>query len=310
MLKSLFDSGKPSVSKLVESLPRDLLQELETNEQQAGQFVCEVLQGNVPGAFENLAKDLATDVWDEIQAGFSDVTSFIEALPTIAPEILDDILSDGEDVVSVIEEVFTNPQGALTLIEGDVKTVISDIESVASGIWHGFTCLFVTCTDSSTSLNPIATLSSSCKHILAAASTTYSPTDIVAISSTSYPTAEPTSIASYAIASQTSTETLTSTQPVTSQSEVATKASSTFEQETSIQETTQTLYTQSTTDENKAGATVSSTSSQSTTTQGNTQPFPQGSGGGNVAIPLNGFQVSVLQAWVGTLVCLVFVFVL
>jgi hypothetical protein len=71
-----------------------------------------------------------------------------------------------------VEEIFTNPEGALTLIENDVKTVISDIESVAEGFWNGLTCLFKNCA-TSTSVDPAATLSSSCNAILAAATTTY-----------------------------------------------------------------------------------------------------------------------------------------
>jgi septal ring-binding cell division protein DamX len=71
-----------------------------------------------------------------------------------------------------VGEIFTNPGGALTLIENDVKTVISDIESVAEGFWNGLTCLFKNCA-TSTSVDPAATLSSSCNAILAAATTTY-----------------------------------------------------------------------------------------------------------------------------------------
>ncbi|KAF4624536.1 hypothetical protein G7Y89_g13635 [Cudoniella acicularis] len=160
LLISIFKSGRPSVSTFVRGIPKDLLDTLENNEQQAGQFVCAVLDGDVPGAFENLATELATDVWEEIQTGFEDVTSFIESLPTLAPAILDNIISDGEDAISVIEELFTNPGGALTVIEGDVMTVISDVDS--------------------------------CNDIMAVATTTYSPTDQVEASITTYPSAQPT----------------------------------------------------------------------------------------------------------------------
>ena len=78
---------------------------------------------------------------DDIQEGVDDITSFVIALPTLAPEILDYIISDGKDVVSVVEELFTDPEGVITLIEDGGKTVISDIESVATSLWHGFTCL-------------------------------------------------------------------------------------------------------------------------------------------------------------------------
>jgi hypothetical protein len=173
---ALFQSDKPAVTRFVEAVPQAFLDQLENNEQQAGQFICEILDGNVPGAFENLALDLATDVLDEIQEGFDDITSFVKSLPTLAPEILEKIISDGE-------ELFTDPGGVVTLVEGDVKTVISDIESVATSLWHGFTCLFKLKSDCSTStVDPAATLSSSCGVIMAAATTTWSP----AASSTTY----------------------------------------------------------------------------------------------------------------------------
>jgi len=216
LLTSIFKSGKPSVSTFVRGIPKDLLDVLETNEQQAGQFVCAVLDGDVPSAFENLAEELGSDVWGELTSGFADVTSFIESLPSLAPEVLNDILTDGEDVVSVVEELFTNPGAALTIIEGDVMTVVSDVESVVTGAWNDFTCFICGCCSNSaaasaaatTSLDPAASLAQSCGQINAAATTTYSPTDLAAAGSTStaYPSAQPTNVASPTFAAQTTTQ--------------------------------------------------------------------------------------------------------
>ncbi|KAE9369686.1 hypothetical protein N431DRAFT_345589 [Stipitochalara longipes BDJ] len=210
LLTSIFKSGKPSVTTFVDGIPKDLLDVLETNDQQAGQFVCAILDGDVPGAFENLAEELGSDVWDELTSGFADVTSFIESLPSLAPEVLNDILTAGEDVVSVVEELFTNPGAALTVIEGDVMTVVSDVESVVTGAWNDLTCFFCGCCSSAaaatTSLDPAASLELSCSQIAAAASTTYSPTDPgAAFTSTAYPSAQPTYAASPTFAAQTTT---------------------------------------------------------------------------------------------------------
>jgi hypothetical protein len=277
VFKALFQSDKLAV-------PRAFLDELENDEQQAGQFICEILDGNVPGAFENLALDLATDVLDDIQEGFDDITSFIKSFPTLAPEILDSIISDGEDVVSVVEELFTDPGGVVTLIEGDVKTVISDIESVAISLWHGFTCLFKPKSDCSTSTaDPAATLSSSCGMIMAAATTTWSP----AASSTTHAPAKPTAAASSSLVVQTSTR------------------------KQAAQSSTQKVDPAATTS-SPARQAITESSPQATTKQESTQTTLQSSAGGAggpvvtvFVVPSVGGVGLVLHTWVGALVCLI-----
>jgi hypothetical protein len=297
ILKALFQSDKPTVTRFVGAVPRAFLDELEHDEQQAGQFICEILNGNVPGAFENLAEDLATDVLDDIKDGFDDITSFVKSLPTLAPEILENIISDGEDVVSVIEELFTDPGGVVTLIEGDVKTVISDIESVATSLWHGFTCLFKPKKDCGTSTaDPAATLSSSCGVVMAAATTTWSP----APSSTTYAPAQPTAAVTSSMAVETSTA-MQALQSSTQEVEPAVTTSSAAAETSTTEQASQ-----SSTQNVEPTATTSSAAAQATTEQGSTQtssPSSAGAGGGGV--PSDGGLGFVLHTWVVVLVCLI-----
>jgi len=173
----LFGLAVPSlfrISNFIKGLPGDLVKELESNEQQAGQFICQILvNGNIPGAIE----DLGEDIWSDIEDDWSAVEDFIESLPTLAPEVLEDVIQDGEDVVSLIGELVTDPEAALTVIENGVETVVSDVESVAGGVYTFFKCLFGSCS-SSTAADPAATLSSSCYAVLAAATTTYIPVTV------------------------------------------------------------------------------------------------------------------------------------
>jgi hypothetical protein len=194
-----------------------LLKDLERDEQQAGQFICEIMDNNIPGA----VLDLGEDIWNEIEDDWVAVRNFVLMLPELVPELLSEIVKDGEDVVSIIEAIVINPQAALTIIQSDVQVIISDttseggaiigeitsiggdvasiVTSVGRDIGSFFKCLFdkKKCQHSSTStpFNPAATLSSSCQVIKAAATTTFSATDpstIVAINAgigaaTSYP---------------------------------------------------------------------------------------------------------------------------
>jgi hypothetical protein len=63
IIKDLVGSDSSTISSFVEGLPNDLLDELENNEQQAGQFVCNILNGNFPDVIE----DLSDDVWSEMK---------------------------------------------------------------------------------------------------------------------------------------------------------------------------------------------------------------------------------------------------
>ena len=55
---------------------------LENDEQETGQFICELMDGNVLGIIE----DLAEDVWDEIKDDWKAVTDFIESIPILAQQ--------------------------------------------------------------------------------------------------------------------------------------------------------------------------------------------------------------------------------
>lgn len=67
IIKGLVGSASPTISSFIKGLPHDLLDELENNEQQTGQLVCDILDGDVPGIIEGLSED----VWSEIQGDWS-----------------------------------------------------------------------------------------------------------------------------------------------------------------------------------------------------------------------------------------------
>jgi len=107
----MIGSKDKKISNVIKGLPRDYVQQIQTSENEAGQFVCQILiNHNVPGAIE----DLGEDVWKEIKDDWSAVTDFVESLPTLAPQVLQEIVQDAGDVVSVVEEIITNPAAALT----------------------------------------------------------------------------------------------------------------------------------------------------------------------------------------------------
>jgi hypothetical protein len=107
----MIGSKDKKISNVIKQLPQDYVKQIQTSENEAGQFVCQILiNHNIPGAIE----DLGEDVWKEIKDDWSAVTDFVESLPTLAPQILQGIVQDAEDVVSVVEEIITNPAAALT----------------------------------------------------------------------------------------------------------------------------------------------------------------------------------------------------
>ncbi|KAG0645115.1 hypothetical protein D0Z07_9119 [Hyphodiscus hymeniophilus] len=199
IFKGLYDSKSPRLTSFVNGLPTGVVDALENDEDEAGQFICQVMQGNVPGIIE----DLTDDVWDEIKDDWTAVTDFVESIPTLAPAILEDIIHDGEDVVSIVGDIFTNPGAAVTAIVNGVESVISDIESVGGEVVSGIECLFdkKKCQQSSTA-DPAATISASCSAILAAATTTYSQ---AASTSDYYPAATISASCSAILAAATTT---------------------------------------------------------------------------------------------------------
>jgi hypothetical protein len=118
----------------------------------------------------------------------------------------------------------------------------------------------------------------------------------VATSSTAYPSAQPTNVASSTLAAQTSTMV---------QAAASSTTTTTLSKKFSAQPTTQ-----------KVDATVTTlvTPLQSTPTQGNTHTSSQatqGSGSGGTVVPSDGALRFVLQAWVGLLACfIIFIVVL
>ncbi|MCJ1396208.1 hypothetical protein MMC18_009097, partial [Xylographa bjoerkii] len=120
ILKGLFQANR--YSNLITSIPENIIEDLESDEVDAGLFVCQILNGDFPQAFEQLGSEIV----GEAESDFASLTNFILSIPTLAPEILNDLEQDGEDVVSVIGELFTNPGAAVTVIISGVESVVND----------------------------------------------------------------------------------------------------------------------------------------------------------------------------------------
>ena len=185
ILNGLFQTGR--YDNLLAQIPTNIINELEDDATDAGIFVCQILAGDTPEAFEGLAQDILDEAGDE----FASLTSFILGIPTLAPEILDDLVQDGEDVVSIIGELFTDPGAALTAIGGAFETIGQDIETVVLGI--GCDLGFGGCppapTTGTIANTGLAVLESSCSALLA--NDTPASTTAAAASSTIYSTAVP-----------------------------------------------------------------------------------------------------------------------
>ncbi|MCJ1403070.1 hypothetical protein MMC11_006293 [Xylographa trunciseda] len=169
ILKGIIQANR--YSNLITSIPQNVIEDLETDEADAGLFVCQILNGDFPQAFEQIGSEIV----GEVESDFASLTSFILSLPTLAPEILNDLEQDGENVVSVIGELFTNPGAAITVIIGDVETVVQDVWGDIETVGGHILCFFgMDCpsTAAATVVNTAAMmLSSTCQGILAAAPT-------------------------------------------------------------------------------------------------------------------------------------------
>ena len=138
IVKGITNSKSPKIKNFISELPKEVLSGIRDNEQDAGEFVCGILHGDTPSAVSGLAED----VFDEIKDDFSAVTSFIQAIPSLAPKIVENIIEDGEDVVSVVGQIFTDPTAAVTVIVDGVTEVVNDIVNVAEDVGDFFECTF------------------------------------------------------------------------------------------------------------------------------------------------------------------------
>ncbi|MCJ1377694.1 hypothetical protein MMC17_000790 [Xylographa soralifera] len=165
ILKGIFQANR--YSNLITSIPENVIEDLESDEADAGLFVCQILNGDFPQAFEQIGSEIV----GEAESDFASLTSFILSIPTLAPEILDDLVQDGEDVVSVIGELFTNPEAAVTVIVGGVESVVNDIWGDIETVGGEILCFFgqdCPSAAATTVANSAAMmLSSTCQGILA-----------------------------------------------------------------------------------------------------------------------------------------------
>ena len=174
ILRSLL--RQKNFANFVKEAPQDLISDLENNEQQAGEAVCDILAGNSPAFVQDVASSLSSEAKSE----FNSLVNFVKELPKLAPEILGDLEQDADDVVSVIGELVTNPGAAITVIIGGVESVVEDIwgeiETVGGEIITGIECLFGDCPTAVSTPAEILALRSSCLSISAAAATAPAPT--------------------------------------------------------------------------------------------------------------------------------------
>ncbi|MCJ1414673.1 Mucin-5B [Xylographa parallela] len=167
ILKGIFQANR--YSNLITSIPENVIEDLESDEADAGLFVCQILNGDFPQAFEQIGSEIVGDV----ESDFASLTSFILSIPTLAPEILEDLVQDGEDVVSVIGELFTNPEAAVTVIIGGVESVVNDVWGDIETVGGDILCFFGLDCPSAAATTVVNTaammLSSTCQGILASA---------------------------------------------------------------------------------------------------------------------------------------------
>ena len=196
----------------VKEVPQNLINDLENNEQQAGEAVCDILAGNFPAFLQDVASSLSSEAESELNS----LVGFVGELPKLAPEILGDLEQDAEDVVSVVGELVTNPGAAITVIVGGVESVVEDIwgdiETIGGEIITGIECLFGDCPTAAVSTPAeILALKSSCLSISAAAATapalttTYPAeptTTTAAVAPTTYAAAPTTTVVVVAVTSQ------------------------------------------------------------------------------------------------------------
>ena len=213
ILRSLLRQKK--FANFVKEAPQNIINDLENNEQQAGEAVCDMLAGNLPGFLEDVVSSLSS----EAESEFNSLVDFVGELPSLAPEILGDLEQDAEDVVSVIGELVTNPGAAVTVIVDGVESVVEDIwgevETVGGEIITAIECFFGDCTTAAVSTPAeILALQSSCLSISAAATT-------APVLTTTYPAEPTTTIAAAAPTTYTAAPTTTVVAAATSQEPVA-----------------------------------------------------------------------------------------
>ena len=174
ILRSLL--RQKNFANFVKEAPQDLISDLENNEQQAGEAVCDILAGKFPAFVQDVASSLSSEAKSEL----SSLVDFVGELPKLAPEIIGDLEQDADDVISVIGELVTNPGAAITVIIGGVESVVEDIwgeiETVGGEIITGIECLFNDCPTAVSTPAEILALRSSCLSISAAAATAPAPT--------------------------------------------------------------------------------------------------------------------------------------
>ncbi|KAH8588996.1 hypothetical protein B0O99DRAFT_342353 [Bisporella sp. PMI_857] len=138
VVKGIMNSKSPKIKDFIKEIPQEVLSGIRDNEQDAAEFVCAILHGDTPSAISGLAED----VLDEIEEDFSAVTSFIQAIPTLAPQIVENIIEGGGNVVSLVGQIFTDPEDAVTVIVDGMTEVVEDIANVVKDVGDFFECTF------------------------------------------------------------------------------------------------------------------------------------------------------------------------
>ena len=152
IIKGLIKSGGRfgDFFNTIDTINSGFLDSLQTDEQAAGHFICNVLAGDIPDALGGIASQVVSEAGDDLSA----VTAFIGGLPTLVPEVFSAIEQDGQEAVSVIGDIVTNPGAAVTLVVNGVESVVDDIggdiETAVGDIASFFACLGGGCVASPT----------------------------------------------------------------------------------------------------------------------------------------------------------------
>lgn len=175
-------------------LSHEALQELESDENEAATFICQLAHGDVPDALAGLGEDVVDRVGDEVD----DMVSFIEQLPDMVPNLIHDFEEGVVDVADTVSALVENPKS-------EVSVLFHDFTSDIASIWNGVTCdveewFGKSCSKTSSSAKSV--WKTQCASVTSAAPTTSTGHSMTSASpsarpSSTYPSPTPTYTASH-----------------------------------------------------------------------------------------------------------------
>ena len=133
IVKGIFNSEKGNLIQNVASIPCDTIETLESDADEAEQFVNQIQAGQVPSVIANLPQEAVSEFGDIIEVATMVIDDIAEAAVTDVINVVNEI-EDGS-IVSVIEGI---PEDIIDAITNGWDDFTSGVESV----WGDVTCFF------------------------------------------------------------------------------------------------------------------------------------------------------------------------